>query len=170
MIIAFLLQALALVSVLRLGRHSPVGFIVCLAIVFFTWGEIYSLFPAASADFFGGRNASSNYSFLYSSKGVASILAGWAGRTTIRKDRHLDCRILWQCRACLSCGAHGLRAHSDAAADKAAPGIDGRDCGQECRALTSGRPEADPTGPVPHVRVTSSSDALEKSVCNSSTG
>jgi len=76
MIIAFLLQALALVSVLRLGRHSPVGFIVCLAIVFFTWGEIYSLFPAASADFFGGRNAGSNYSFLYSSKGMASILAG----------------------------------------------------------------------------------------------
>jgi OFA family oxalate/formate antiporter-like MFS transporter len=77
MIIAFLLQALALVSVLKLGNHSPLGFIVCLAMVFFTWGEIYSLFPAASADFFGGRNASSNYSILYSSKGMASILAIW---------------------------------------------------------------------------------------------
>jgi OFA family oxalate/formate antiporter-like MFS transporter len=76
MIIAFLIQALALVSVLRLGRNSPVGFIVCLAIVFFTWGEIYSIFPATAADFFGGRNASSNYSFLYSAKGLASILAG----------------------------------------------------------------------------------------------
>ena len=76
MIVAFLIQALALVSVLRLGRGSPVWFIVLLAIVFFTWGEIYSIFPAASADFFGIRNASSNYSFLYSSKGVASILAG----------------------------------------------------------------------------------------------
>jgi OFA family oxalate/formate antiporter-like MFS transporter len=76
MIIAFSLQALALVSVLRLGRHNPVGFVVCLALVFFTWGEIYSIFPAASADFFGGKNASSNYSFLYSSKGMAAILAG----------------------------------------------------------------------------------------------
>ena len=76
MIIAFLIQALALVSVLRVGRNSPVGFIVCLAIVFFTWGEIYSIFPATAADFFGGRNASSNYSFLYSAKGMASILAG----------------------------------------------------------------------------------------------
>jgi len=76
MIGAFAIQALALVSVLRLGRHSPFWFIVLLAIVFFTWGEIYSLFPAASADFFGIRNASSNYSFLYSSKGVAAILAG----------------------------------------------------------------------------------------------
>jgi OFA family oxalate/formate antiporter-like MFS transporter len=61
---------------LRLGRNSPVGFIICLAMIFFTWGEIYSIFPAASADFFGGLNASSNYSFLYSSKGMASILAG----------------------------------------------------------------------------------------------
>jgi OFA family oxalate/formate antiporter-like MFS transporter len=76
MVIAFFIQALVLVSVLGVGRHSPTGFIVCLAIVFFTWGEIYSLFPATSADFFGARNAGSNYSFLYSSKGVSSILAG----------------------------------------------------------------------------------------------
>src|SRR5579862_3646185 len=59
MVTAFLLQALALVSLLKVGRGSPVGFIVCLAIVLFTYGEIYSIFPAASADFFGGRNASS---------------------------------------------------------------------------------------------------------------
>jgi OFA family oxalate/formate antiporter-like MFS transporter len=77
MIIAFMIQALVLVSVLRVGRGSPTGFIVCLAIVFFTYGEIYAIFPAASADFFGGRNASSNYSLLYSSKGVASILGAW---------------------------------------------------------------------------------------------
>ena len=77
MITAFSIQGLALVSVLRIGNHSPVGFIVCLALVFFTWGEIYSIFPAVSADFFGGRNASSNYSLLYSSKGMSAILAGW---------------------------------------------------------------------------------------------
>jgi OFA family oxalate/formate antiporter-like MFS transporter len=85
MIVAFLIQALALVSVLRLGRNSPVGFIVCLAIVFFTWGEIYSLFPAVSADFFGGRNASSNYSILYSSKGVAAFPAGWLAALLFEK-------------------------------------------------------------------------------------
>jgi OFA family oxalate/formate antiporter-like MFS transporter len=76
MIIAFLIQALALVSVLRFGRNSPVWFVVLLATVLFTWGEIYSLFPAAMADFFGIKNSGSNYAFLYSSKGVASILAG----------------------------------------------------------------------------------------------
>jgi MFS transporter, OFA family, oxalate/formate antiporter len=85
MIIAFMLQALALVSVLRIGRGSPIGFIVLLALVFFTWGEIYSIFPAASADFFGGRNAGSNYSFLYSSKGMASILAGWLAARLFEK-------------------------------------------------------------------------------------
>jgi OFA family oxalate/formate antiporter-like MFS transporter len=76
MIIAFLIQALALVSVLRLGRNSPVWFVALLALVLFTWGEIYSLFPASMADFFGIRNSGSNYAFIYSSKGVASILAG----------------------------------------------------------------------------------------------
>ena len=76
MIIAFLIQAMALVSVLRLGRNSPVWFVVLLATVLFTWGEIYSLFPAAMADFFGIKNSGSNYAFIYSSKGMASILAG----------------------------------------------------------------------------------------------
>jgi len=76
MITAFLIQALALVSVLRLGRNSPVWFVVLLATVLFTWGEIYSLFPAAMADFFGIKNSGSNYAFIYSSKGMASILAG----------------------------------------------------------------------------------------------
>jgi OFA family oxalate/formate antiporter-like MFS transporter len=76
MIIAFMIQALALVTVLRLGRGSPFWFVGLMALVIFTWGEIYSLFPAAMADFFGIRNSGSNYAFLYSSKGVASILAG----------------------------------------------------------------------------------------------
>jgi OFA family oxalate/formate antiporter-like MFS transporter len=47
-----------------------------MALVIFSWGEIYSLFPSASADFFGSSNVSSNYGFLYSSKGVASIIGG----------------------------------------------------------------------------------------------
>jgi OFA family oxalate/formate antiporter-like MFS transporter len=76
MIVAFSLQGFSLLSVLTLGRRSGTAFIICLAMVFFTWGEIYSLFPSLSADFFGARHASSNYSFLYSSKGVASILGG----------------------------------------------------------------------------------------------
>jgi OFA family oxalate/formate antiporter-like MFS transporter len=85
MIIAFLIQSFALVSVLYFGNHSPLGFIVLLAIVFFTWGEIYSLFPAVSADFFGGQNSSANYSLVYSSKGVSAILGGWLAARLFEK-------------------------------------------------------------------------------------
>ncbi len=85
MMIAFTLQALSLVSLLKVGRGSPVGFIGCLVVVFFTYGEIYSIFPAAAADFFGGRNAASNYSFLYSSKGLSSIIAGWLAAVLFEK-------------------------------------------------------------------------------------
>jgi OFA family oxalate/formate antiporter-like MFS transporter len=77
MIIAFLIQAAALISVITIGAKSGLLFGITLALVFFTWGEVYVLFPSACADFFGSRNASSNYAFLYSTKGVASILGGY---------------------------------------------------------------------------------------------
>src|SRR5439155_22883145 len=63
MMIAFFIQSLALVGVMALGPHSDTVFIVEMAWVFFTWGEVYSLFPSVSADFFGRKFASSNYSF-----------------------------------------------------------------------------------------------------------
>jgi len=76
MAIAFTLQAIFLTGVVTLGRKSDVWFVVTMALVFLTWGELYVLFPAVLADMFGARHAASNYSFLYSTKGVASILAG----------------------------------------------------------------------------------------------
>jgi OFA family oxalate/formate antiporter-like MFS transporter len=76
MVIAFSLQALFLTSVVTLGRRGDVWFAVTMMLVFLTWGELYVLFPATLADIFGARHAASNYSFLYVTKGVASILAG----------------------------------------------------------------------------------------------
>jgi OFA family oxalate/formate antiporter-like MFS transporter len=76
MFVAFLLHSFCLMSVLTLGRMSGVLFIASLALAYFTWGEVYVLFPSVAADFFGVKNASSNYSFLYSTKGVASIIGG----------------------------------------------------------------------------------------------
>jgi OFA family oxalate/formate antiporter-like MFS transporter len=76
MLIAFLLQSVFLLSVLTVGKLSAIGFIVSLLLVYFTWGEVYSLFPPTAADYFGSANASSNYAFLYSTKGVASIIGG----------------------------------------------------------------------------------------------
>jgi MFS transporter, OFA family, oxalate/formate antiporter len=48
-----------------------------LVFIFFTWGEIFSLFPSLAGDYFGTRHATSNYSVLYTAKGVSAlILAG----------------------------------------------------------------------------------------------
>ncbi len=74
--IAFTLQAVCLVLVLTAGRLSGTLFTVTLIFTFFTWGEIFSLFPALVADYFGTRCATENYGVLYSAKGVASIIAG----------------------------------------------------------------------------------------------
>ncbi len=76
MVIAFLIQSAALVSVPILAPGSTTFFILCLALVYFSWGEIYSLFPSLTADLFGSKNASANYGFLYSTKGVAAIVGG----------------------------------------------------------------------------------------------
>ena len=76
MFIAFLLQALVLAGVVTLGHVSTTWFIITMALVFFTWGEVYSLFPSICADWFGSKNVSSNYGFLYAAKGVASIVGG----------------------------------------------------------------------------------------------
>jgi MFS transporter, OFA family, oxalate/formate antiporter len=79
MIIAFVLQAVCLFLVLALGRISGAWFAFTLVLVYFTWGEIYSLFPSTVADYFGSKHATSNYAVLYTAKGVASIIGGWFG-------------------------------------------------------------------------------------------
>ena len=74
--VAFTLQAICLVLVLTLGRISATWFTVTLVLTFFTWGEIYSLFPSLIGDYYGAKCATANYGVLYSAKGVASIIAG----------------------------------------------------------------------------------------------
>jgi OFA family oxalate/formate antiporter-like MFS transporter len=76
MSVAFALQAACLLATMTLGRLSGTWFAITLVLTFFTWGEIFSLFPATTGDYFGTRHANSNYAFLYSAKGVASIIAG----------------------------------------------------------------------------------------------
>jgi MFS transporter, OFA family, oxalate/formate antiporter len=43
-------------------------------LVFFAWGEIYSLFPATCTDCFGVKFATTNAGLLYTAKGTASLL------------------------------------------------------------------------------------------------
>lgn len=74
MAVTFFLQSACLISVVTLGRTSSVMFTITLILTYFTWGQIYSLFPSTNGDYFGSKNATSNYSFLYSAKGVASVI------------------------------------------------------------------------------------------------
>ena len=79
MIGAFALQAVCLFLVMAVGRLSGGWFAFTLVLVYFTWGEIYSLFPATTADYFGTRYATSNYAVLYTAKGVAAIIGPYLG-------------------------------------------------------------------------------------------
>jgi OFA family oxalate/formate antiporter-like MFS transporter len=79
MVIAFALQSICLVLVVAFGRLSANWFVFSLVLVYFTWGEIYSLFPSMSGDYFGVRHGTSNYAVLYTAKGVAAIIGGWVG-------------------------------------------------------------------------------------------
>jgi OFA family oxalate/formate antiporter-like MFS transporter len=79
MVLTFTLQAVCLFLVLMVGRISGGWFAFSLVLVYFTWGQIYSLFPSMTADYFGTRHATSNYAVLYTAKGVASIIGAWFG-------------------------------------------------------------------------------------------
>ncbi len=75
MFIAFLLEAVAVLALMRLVSR-PAWFIVMTGMAFFAWGEIFSLFPAITGDLFGRKWATTNYGIVYTAKGLASIFAG----------------------------------------------------------------------------------------------
>jgi MFS transporter, OFA family, oxalate/formate antiporter len=53
---------------------APWGFILFAALIFLTWGEIFSLFPATCTDSFGTKFATVNLSLLYTAKGTSAFL------------------------------------------------------------------------------------------------
>lgn len=73
MFMAFSLEAVGILLLSQFGRN-PVAFVALSGLVFFAWGEIYSLFPATCADTFGVRFAAANAGMLYTAKGTASLL------------------------------------------------------------------------------------------------
>lgn len=75
MAMVFVAEAVIIVF-LTLLLARPVWFVILSGLMFFFWGDIYSLFPAAIADLFGSKYATTNYGIQYTSKGVGSILAG----------------------------------------------------------------------------------------------
>ena len=73
MFIAFGLEGVGILLLITFA-HIPVFFVVFSGLVFFAWGEIYSLFPAMCGDLFGRKFATANYGLLYTAKGTASLL------------------------------------------------------------------------------------------------
>ena len=55
--------------------QNPVLFVIFFGLIFFTWGEIYSLFPATCTDSFGSKYAATNAGMLYTAKGTATLFA-----------------------------------------------------------------------------------------------
>lgn len=73
MFVAFGIEGLAILALSKYG-HTPGMFVLLTGLVFFAWGEIYSLFPATCADTFGTKYAAANAGLLYTAKGTASLL------------------------------------------------------------------------------------------------
>ncbi|MGO9466789.1 MAG: oxalate/formate MFS antiporter [Isosphaeraceae bacterium] len=73
MFVAFALEAIG-IYVLSTFGHRPLAFVLLTGMVFFAWGEIYSLFPATCRDAYGGRHAAANAGLLYTAKGAAALL------------------------------------------------------------------------------------------------
>ncbi len=49
-------------------------------LVFFAWGEIYSLFPSTCTDTFGSKFATTNAGLLYTAKGTAALLVPYTNQ------------------------------------------------------------------------------------------
>ena len=85
MAIVFTLGALAYWGLGTFG-NTPYMFILTAGLVFFTWGEIFSLFPATCTDTYGVKYATTNAGLLYTAKGtsawvvpLASLLKDYTG-------------------------------------------------------------------------------------------
>lgn len=88
MALAFACEAAAILLLSRSAGH-PLRFVVLSGLAFFAWGEIFSLFPAVIADVFGPDYAMANYGLLFTSKGAASLFAGWGAA------RLIELRLPW---------------------------------------------------------------------------
>ncbi|MFH0860303.1 MAG: OFA family MFS transporter [Candidatus Altiarchaeota archaeon] len=73
MSLMFLLQGIMMLFLVRMGG-SPYLLSVAAAWVGFNFGGNFSLFPSATADYFGTKNVGINYGLVFTSYGVAGII------------------------------------------------------------------------------------------------
>jgi MFS transporter, OFA family, oxalate/formate antiporter len=85
MFIAFLAEGIG-IWLLYLNASGPLPFVLLSGVVFFAWGEIYSLFPATCTDIYGRTFATTNYGLLYTAKGTASLFVPLANVLQVATD------------------------------------------------------------------------------------
>ncbi len=78
---AFLVEGIGIFALMKFGT-TPTSFVLLSGLVFFAWGEIYSIFPATTRDHFGQKYATTNYGMLYTAKGTAALLVPLASVIT----------------------------------------------------------------------------------------
>src|SRR5947208_12525365 len=81
MFIAFFVEGIGIYALLYFASN-PFLFVILSGLVFFAWGEIYSLFPATCTDLYGRKYATTNYGMLYTAKGTAALLVPLANVLT----------------------------------------------------------------------------------------
>ena len=73
MFLSFAIEGLGIYALSQFGQN-PIAFVLLTGLVFFAWGEIYSLFPATCGDTFGSKYAATNAGLLYTAKGTAALI------------------------------------------------------------------------------------------------
>jgi len=102
MLIAFSLEAVGILMLYSLG-NDPVAFVILSGLVFFAWGEIYSLFPSTCTDTFGTKYAAANAGALYTAKGTASLLVPLSSMLTAATGN-------WHAVFLVACGLNAVAA------------------------------------------------------------
>ena len=87
MFIAFLLEGIGIIALANFGT-DPLMFVLLSGLVFFAWGEIYSLFPSTVTDTFGATYATTNTGLMYTAKGTASLLVPFTSLIAAKGNWH----------------------------------------------------------------------------------
>src|SRR5215207_721249 len=81
MFLAFAIEGVGIWALSVYGQN-PLLFVILTGLVFFAWGEIYSLFPATCGDTFGSKYAATNAGLLYTAKGTAALIVPYTSVLT----------------------------------------------------------------------------------------
>jgi OFA family oxalate/formate antiporter-like MFS transporter len=125
---AFFLEGVGIILLSQFGQ-DPVAFVILTGLVFFAWGEIYSLFPATCGDTYGSRYAAANAGLLYTAKGTAALLVpltsvlaargGWSSVFIVASVLNIAAALL--ALGVLKPMRRRMQAAADAAPDAEAP-------------------------------------------------